>query len=67
LGDVKDIQLPIVAESEREKMAKQVLEAWQAEKKAEKTLEELNSMLDMKFGVESEQSKTWFEANKPPR
>jgi len=65
--DIKDIQLPMVGETEREKMANQVLDAWQGEKKAEKSLKELKSVLDTKFGVESEQSKTWFEANKPPR
>jgi len=65
--DIKDIQLPLVNDGEREMMARQVLDAWQDEKKAEKSLEKLKSTLNTKFGVESEQSKKWFEANKPPR
>ena len=66
-ADIKTIQLPIVNDVERRIMARKVLDVWQIEKKAEKSLEELRSTIASNFGVESEQSKEWFEANRPPR
>jgi type I restriction enzyme M protein len=66
-ADIKDIQLPMVVEEERRRLAARILDIWDAEKKAKESLQELYTTLDTKFGVESEQSKKWFEANKPPR
>lgn len=66
-ADIGKIQIPLPDENERKRISQEILDAWEAEKLAEKIFGGLKTQLDQNFYVESEQSRKWFEANKPPR
>ncbi len=65
--DVKNIKIPWPSKAERNKIYQRIIAGWQAEKKAEKTFHDLNLDLSSKFSLESEESRKWFEAIKPPK
>jgi len=65
--DIKNLEVPFLPPQERKRISKQILEAWEAEKRAEQELQNITGMLHRKFNVESEESKRRFEATKPPK
>ena len=65
--DIQNLRVPFLAPQERKRISKQILEAWEAEKKAKQKLNDINVLLHDKFDVESEDSKRRFEATKPPK
>lgn len=65
--DINKIYVPLPEERERKKIHDSIIEAWKKEKEIINTFNQLQIELNEKFNVESDSSKTWFEANKPPR
>jgi len=65
--DIRELAVPLVPPEDRERIADDILSAWQKEREAEQIVESIASKLHSKFDVESEKSKRRFEAHKPPR
>jgi restriction endonuclease S subunit len=65
--DIRNIQIPFPDKLERRSIYEDIISAWGKEKEITNTFIHLQNELQNKFGVESESSKIWFEANKPPR
>jgi type I restriction enzyme M protein len=66
-SDINKIHIPFPDKKERKKIYEDIIEAWKKEKEIADTFSQLQIKLNEKFNVESDSSKTWFEANKPPR
>jgi len=66
-NNINKIQVPFPDKNERERIYNNIVSAWKKEKEIIDTFNQLAIDLDKKFNVESESSKKWFEANKPPR
>ena len=65
--DIKNLEVPFLPPQERKRISKQILKAWEAEKRAQQELDNINTLLHEKFDVESQASKRRFEATKPPK
>ena len=65
--DIKTVQVPFLRREKREMIARQIKNAWELEKKAQESIENIYALLDAEFNVESELSKNRFLAAKPPR
>jgi len=66
-SDINKIQVPRPDRKERKRIYDGIIGAWEKEKEIANTFSRLKIELDEKFNVESDSSKIWFEANKPPR
>ncbi|MDR1470807.1 MAG: N-6 DNA methylase [Spirochaetaceae bacterium] len=64
---IKKVSIPFLPKPERKEIVKKILEAWELEDKAKKSLEAINDLLNTHFDVESDQSKQRFISTKPPR
>ena len=65
--DIEDLKIPMLPRDERERIYREIMEAWKKEKEVEKTFTNLKTKLDKSFDVESEESKNRFEYSKPPK
>ena len=65
--EIKNVQIPFLKESERKKVARNILQSWRADMKANTLLNNIKKELDNKFDVESEESIKRFISTKPPK
>ena len=65
--DIRDLWVPLVKCEETKRIASDLLNAWRKQMEAECTLDEVSTILQNKFDVESQESKRRFEGTKPPR
>lgn len=65
--DIKNLEVPFLPLQERKRISKQILSAWEAERRAQQEFDNINCLLHEKFDVESVASKRRFEATKPPK
>jgi type I restriction enzyme M protein len=65
--DIKTVQIPFLSRDKRENVAQKIKNAWELEKKAQESIDDISDMLHTEFDVESEQSKRRFIAAKPPK
>ena len=64
--DARHIKIPWMEKGDRTKIAQGFIESWKLERKIAK-LEDLSLKIVDRLGVESEESKKRFRANKPPK
>ena len=65
--NIKEVHVPLLVKTEREKIAEEILQAWQKELEATDALKGVSSRLHEDFDVESEESKKRFQSAKPPK
>ena len=65
--NIKDVLIPFLSNKERKIISYGILDAWELEKKVNKTFKNILSSLDENFNVESGDSKKRFLAAKPPK
>jgi type I restriction enzyme M protein len=66
-NDIKTVSVPLIPKNERKKIADRILSAWEQEKRAKESIENLKFVLDKEFGVEGVESQKRFLAAKPPK
>ena len=66
-NDIKTVSVPLIPQNERKKIADRILSAWEQEKRAKESIENLKFVLDNEFGVEGIESQKRFLAAKPPK
>jgi restriction endonuclease S subunit len=65
--DIKTVSVPFLATKRRQEISKQILNAWQAEIAANKSIDGVSDILHQEFNVESKESVLRFLGAKPPR
>jgi len=65
--NLKEIEFPLSKEAERKQIASNLLKAWAMEKEALAAIQNVKDILNEKYKIDSDDSKTRFEFSKPPR